>query len=123
MVRQIACALQGQAEGTREPRTARFLIHCARGIFGDSAGNLTHVIANSPQPEVKCGREWAGLRLLGKMLQRIEYARRQALDARERAAACMDNRARSEWENAAQMWEDLADQYVLSTDIAELQPA
>lgn len=57
------------------------------------------------------------------MLQRIEYARRQALDARERAAACIDNRSRSEWEKAAEMWERLAEQYVLLRDIAELQTA
>jgi len=57
------------------------------------------------------------------MLQRIEYARRQALNARERAAACMDNNARDEWETAARMWEELAEQYELLGDIAVLQTA
>ena len=47
------------------------------------------------------------------MLQRIEYARRQALEARENAAACLDNRIREEWEKAAALWEMIAAQYEL----------
>ena len=51
-------------------------------------------------------------------MQRIEYARRQALDAYEQAARCMDNRMRDEWLKAAHLWEQLADQYtwLLKTD-------
>ena len=44
-------------------------------------------------------------------MQRIEYARRQALDAYERAAECVDNASRDEWLKAAGLWEALARQY------------
>lgn len=44
-------------------------------------------------------------------MQRIEYARRQSLDARQKAAECIDNRTRDEWLKAAEMWDALAVQY------------
>ena len=44
-------------------------------------------------------------------MQRIEYARRQALGAYERASECIDTRMRNEWLKAADMWEELAAQY------------
>jgi hypothetical protein len=45
------------------------------------------------------------------MLQRIEYAARQALDARQRANECTDVRAREEWMKVATMWDGLVTQY------------
>jgi hypothetical protein len=45
------------------------------------------------------------------MLERIDYAIRQAADARNRAAVCPDTRTREEWLRAAGMWEQLARQY------------
>jgi len=44
-------------------------------------------------------------------MERIVYARRQALDAYQRANECVDNRERDEWLKAAAMWEALARQY------------
>ena len=58
----------------------------------------------------------AGVR---RMLQSIEYARRKALEAREKASECIDNRTRAEWEKAAHMWEQLAAQYELLRGIGE----
>lgn len=46
-------------------------------------------------------------------MQRIEYARRQALDAYARANECMDNRQRDEWIKTAALWEAIARQYEL----------
>lgn len=46
-------------------------------------------------------------------MQRIEYARRQALDAYARANECIDNRQRDEWIKAAVLWEAIARQYEL----------
>jgi len=53
------------------------------------------------------------------MLQRIEYARRQALEARKKASECIDNRTRAEWEKAADMWEQIVEQYELLRGIGE----
>jgi hypothetical protein len=53
------------------------------------------------------------------MLQKIEYARRQILDAHEHAEACLDNRIRDEWLKAAGMWEQVAAQYELLLKISE----
>ncbi|HLY05145.1 MAG TPA: hypothetical protein VKR31_05305 [Rhizomicrobium sp.] len=44
-------------------------------------------------------------------MERIVYARRQALDAYQRANECMDNHERDEWLKAATLWEALARQY------------
>ena len=52
-------------------------------------------------------------------MQRIEYARRQALDAYERAAECIDNASRDEWLKAAGLWEALARQYELLLNVSE----
>lgn len=51
------------------------------------------------------------------MLQRIEYARREALKARNKAQECIDNRSRDAWEGAAQMWEQIVKQYELLLNI------
>jgi len=64
------------------------------------------------------GRKTSGWEQSG-MLQNIEYARRKALEAREKANECVDNRTRSEWEKAARMWEQLAEQYELLRGIGE----
>jgi hypothetical protein len=40
-------------------------------------------------------------------MERIESARRQALDAYRRAHACIDTRTRDEWLKAAAWWEEL----------------
>lgn len=53
------------------------------------------------------------------MQQRIEYARRQAADARQKAIQCADERTRSEWEKAARMWEQIAGQCELLLTIDE----
>jgi hypothetical protein len=37
----------------------------------------------------------------------IELARRQALNAYERAAECIDNHLKEEWLRVARMWEEL----------------
>lgn len=41
----------------------------------------------------------------------IEHAVRQALEARKRAAECIDNRAREEWLMAARSWDELITEY------------
>ncbi|MGH6878695.1 MAG: hypothetical protein ACREHV_15140 [Rhizomicrobium sp.] len=56
-----------------------------------------------------------------KKVQRIEYARRQALDAYARAAECIDNRARDEWLKAAAMWEEIGHQYELFAKMSEAE--
>lgn len=53
------------------------------------------------------------------MQQRIEYARRQALEARAKAGECIDTKARAEWIKAARMWEVLIEQYELLRRIGE----
>jgi hypothetical protein len=45
------------------------------------------------------------------VLQKIEYARRQAVDAYARAAEAADSEGRAEWLKAASMWEQLIGQY------------
>lgn len=50
---------------------------------------------------------------------RIDYARRQALEARDKAHHSLNNSARSEWEKAAQMWEQLIVQYELLRSMEE----
>jgi len=47
------------------------------------------------------------------VMERIEYARRQALDAYERANACVDTASRDEWLKAAALWEAIGRQYEL----------
>jgi len=44
-------------------------------------------------------------------MERIEYARRQALDAYQRANECMDTRHRDEWLKTAALWEAIGRQY------------
>jgi hypothetical protein len=41
------------------------------------------------------------------MLDKIEYATRQALAARQSAAEALDNKIRQDWELVAEMWEAL----------------
>ena len=53
------------------------------------------------------------------MLQRIEYARREALKAREKARECIDNNSRDAWETAAGMWDQIVKQYELLLNITE----
>lgn len=45
------------------------------------------------------------------MPERINYARRQAVDAYQRASEEMDNRLREEWLKAARLWEQIIEQY------------
>jgi hypothetical protein len=45
------------------------------------------------------------------MLQKIEFARRQSLDAHKAALHCISNNVREEWLKAARMWDELADEY------------
>ena len=42
------------------------------------------------------------------MQQKIEHAIRQALEARQQAELCMDNRVRGEWFKIAETWERIA---------------
>ena len=42
------------------------------------------------------------------MQQRIEHAIRQALEARQKADACIDTHAREQWLQVATMWEEFA---------------
>jgi len=51
------------------------------------------------------------------VLQRIEYARREALTAREKAQECIDTLSRDAWEKAAQMWDQIIEQYELLMNI------
>ena len=51
--------------------------------------------------------------------QKIEYAVGQALSAREKAAACTDEKARQELLKAAALWEALARQYEIVLKITE----
>jgi hypothetical protein len=53
------------------------------------------------------------------MQQRIEYARRQAADARQKAIQCTDERMQSEWGKAARMWDEIAEQCELLRSIGE----
>lgn len=41
------------------------------------------------------------------MLDKIEYATRQALAARQNAAEALDNAIRDQWAQVARVWEDL----------------
>jgi hypothetical protein len=41
----------------------------------------------------------------------VEYAVRQALEARQKAAECIDNRSREEWLKVAGMWDELITEY------------
>lgn len=41
------------------------------------------------------------------MQQKIDYAMRQSLDARQQAEACMDNHVREQWLTVARTWDDL----------------
>ena len=50
-------------------------------------------------------------------MERIVYARRQALEAYNRAAKCVDNRERDEWLKAAALWEALGRQYEILLDV------
>jgi len=52
-------------------------------------------------------------------MERIEYARRQALDAYERASECIDNRIRDEWLKTAALWETIACQYQKLLNVTE----
>lgn len=52
--------------------------------------------------------KWAGT-----LLRKIEYARRQAVDAYAHASEAMDNGLREEWLEAARMWEELVRHYEL----------
>jgi hypothetical protein len=45
------------------------------------------------------------------MHAKIEHAIRQALDARQRAAACVDAGAQDEWLKVARKWDELASSY------------
>lgn len=45
------------------------------------------------------------------MQQRIEYAIRQSLDARQRANECSDYRTQEAWLKAAGLWTEIAEQY------------
>jgi hypothetical protein len=51
------------------------------------------------------------------MLQKIEYARREALEAYRMAAESIDSRSREDWLKVAALWEELAGEYqrVLAT--------
>jgi hypothetical protein len=53
------------------------------------------------------------------MLQKIEYARRQAVDAYDHASDSMDTRIRDEWLKTACMWEKLVRQYELLLSLSE----
>ena len=44
-------------------------------------------------------------------MQKVEDAKRQALEAREKALACADRYEREEWLQVAKMWNDLAEEY------------
>jgi hypothetical protein len=44
-------------------------------------------------------------------VSKVEYARRQALEAYGLAAECTDNTVRDAWLKAARMWEELAREY------------
>ena len=50
-------------------------------------------------------------------MERIVYARRQALDAYQRASECVDNHERDEWLKAATLWEALARQYEILLNV------
>ena len=56
------------------------------------------------------------LRRTVSMLEKIEYATRQALAARQKAAESLDNAIREQWGQVAQMWEDLI------RELRDLQP-
>jgi len=44
-------------------------------------------------------------------MHRIEFARREALDAYQKSIECIDNATRDEWLRAAKMWDEIAAQY------------
>ena len=44
-------------------------------------------------------------------MHRIEFARREALDAYQKSIECIDNATRDEWLKAAKMWDDIVAQY------------
>lgn len=48
-----------------------------------------------------------------QVFEKIEYARRQAVESYARATECLDIRVRDEWLKAAHIWEQLIEQYEL----------
>jgi hypothetical protein len=53
------------------------------------------------------------------MQYRIEFALRQALEARENADGCVDTSTRNEWLKAAALWDAIVRQYQLLVKIGE----
>jgi hypothetical protein len=45
------------------------------------------------------------------MLERLEFAKRQALAAHATAFQCGNGRPREEWSKVARMWDDVAHEY------------
>ena len=51
------------------------------------------------------------------MREKIEIARRRAIEAKENAGRCTDAHAQREWLIVARLWEDVAREYVLAAEL------
>src|SRR5579864_1513774 len=81
-----------------------------------------HDLANVIAMFGSIGRKqpWMGVPQTGfQKVQRIEFARQQALDAYTRANECMDTRQRDEWLKTAALWEAICRQYEMLLKVNE----